>query len=160
MEVDQREPSGVSTSSNLKTTVAYLKEQISYLHSKVFEKSEEIDQKDTIIRKIEAEKSEFAVKFELADVREAEAMKEIDQLKEELASKTSDSRVTIEDICKEMQDQDQYKNQIHIESDGIKCFTFLGEDFNEDSNILSASDKDQEEIKNDTPSQNIELQLK
>lgn len=118
MEVDQREPSSVSTGSNLKTTVAYLKEQISYLHGKVFEKSEEIDKKEAIIRKIEADKTEYEQKFELADAREAEARKEIEHLREELASKSGDSRMTIEDICKEMQDQSI------VESDGIKCFTF------------------------------------
>lgn len=134
MEVESRnEPSNHSSGSTNNTTVQYLKEQIAYLHSKIFEKSEEIERKDATIRRIETEKSEFEQKFEVADIKESEARRELEILKEEMNKR---GEYNIADICKEVEKEDQDRSM--LDSDGIKCFSFSQDEMNDDSNILSA----------------------
>jgi len=79
------------------------------------EKTDEIDKKDEIIRRIQTEKSEIEHKFEISDIKEAEARKEIEILKEELQKYKSE--ITVEDIRMEIE-EDHNKNS--IEDDGIK----------------------------------------
>lgn len=135
MEVDgKNEASHNSASSPSYPTISYLKEQIAYLHSKIFEKSEEIERKEATIRKILTEKSEIEHKFEIADIKETETRRELEQLKEEVQKNKNE--LTIDDICKEMDEEGNPKSL--IDADGIKCFTFSQDNLSEDSNILSS----------------------
>jgi len=72
-------------SSDLNFCVGYLKEQITYLQGKVIEKSEEIDKKDAIIRRIEAEKSEISQKFYMSEANEHKLKSELEILKVKMA---------------------------------------------------------------------------
>ena len=135
MEIEwkENEVSNISVNS-VTNSSAYLKEQIAYLHSKIFEKSEEIDRKDATIRKILAEKSEIEQKFEIIEIKETEARRELEHLREE--AQKHKSEITIDEICKEMEDESKHKSL--IEADGIKWFSFSHEYLSEDSNILSS----------------------
>lgn len=115
MEVDKQEASHISSGSSFNSSVTHLKEQISYLHGKIFEKSEEIDRKNEIIRKIQTEKSEIEQKFEAVDIKENEARKEIEILKEELSK--HNENLTVEDIRKEFE---KGQNKEILDADGIK----------------------------------------
>ncbi|CAI2377607.1 unnamed protein product [Moneuplotes crassus] len=135
MEVDQNEASHNSSGSNLKSTITHLKDQISYLHGKIFTKSEEIEQKDLIIRKIQSEKFEIEQKYEEVDAKENEARKEIELLKEQLASNAD---ITVESIKKEFE---KNQNKEILDADGIQCFNINSEDSNDDCNFLSSLEK-------------------
>ena len=134
MEVECKNEISHNSVNSVANSAAYLKEQISYLHSKIFEKSEEIDRKDATIRKILAEKSDIEQKFEIIEIKETEARRELDHLREELQKQKSE--ITIEEICKEMESENKHKSL--IEADGIKCFSFSQDYISDDSNILSS----------------------
>lgn len=156
MEIDGKNELSHNSAGASMNTITYLKDQISYLHGKIFEKTEEIDRKNEIIRKIEAEKSEIEQKFEIADIKENEARRELESLREELARQKGD--ITVDDICKEF--ESKFDNVL-LDSDGIKCFSFSQKDDNEDSdNILAEIENQPESDKETQNNSEKERQLK
>ena len=69
MEVDgKNEHSEASCLSNTKSTVHYLKEHIAYLHSKIFEKSQDLEHKDSIIKRLQAENADLIHKLDKYEI--------------------------------------------------------------------------------------------
>lgn len=113
MEIDGKlERSDISCLSNTKSTVSYLKEHIAYLHSQIFEKSQELDHKDAIIKRLQTENSSLIGRLEQLYI-------------------SSDSEISPKP--KEKPDLLQKDNLLN--SDGIKWFS-LSQDEDE-INILS-----------------------
>ena len=121
-------------SSDLNFCVGYLKEQITYLQGKVIEKSEEIDKKDAIIRRIEAEKSEISQKFYMSEANEHKIKSELEILK----VKMTDQKEEVSFGESPCQDQNM------LDADGIKCFSLSDDGNNEDSNIMSSVEEKSE----------------
>jgi predicted nucleic acid-binding Zn-ribbon protein len=118
--------------------LAYLKEQITYLQTKIYEKSEEIDRKDAIIRRIQNEKSEITQRFEISEANEHKLRNEIDYLKTKLDEQSNES--PLNDLSSDVMPQ----NSNILAADGIKCFSLSDEEGNEDCNILSSIENKQE----------------
>lgn len=135
MEVDNNEASHHSVGSSLNSTITHLKEQISYLNGKIASKTEEIEKKDGIIRKIQSEKFEIEQKFEQSDAKELEARKEIEALKDQLMNA---GQLSVESIRKEFE---KSQNKEILENDGIKCFNMNSDDSNDEGILGSLENK-------------------
>lgn len=86
------EDGSINSSTSYTSTIAVLKEQIDYLQDWVWEKQIEIDQKNSVIDQLHADKRMYQEKYESADFNSIEMKHKINTLVWELEKRQQTPR--------------------------------------------------------------------
>ena len=99
-------------------TVSMLKDQLKFLGSKIQQATQEIEEKERVIQKLEHEKREFQRRFEHVELENFQ----MQELMAQSASQPADCLMTGADNGFKTPSLSKQQNKRVLEADGIQCF--------------------------------------
>jgi len=113
-------------------TVSMLKDQLKFLGSKIQQATQEIEEKERVIQKLEHEKREFQRKFEHVELENFQ----MQELMAQSASRPADCLMTGADNGFKTPSLSKQQNKRVLEADGIQCFDLEKQSENSNDDFL------------------------